>query len=77
MAVTVMAVAETAVLMAHAAAGIPPSVAGHACQLVVKVLLHEVEEEVKFVGIAAAPTTGRRARRQRSSSTRRECRRLS
>ena len=76
MAVTVMAVAETAVLMAHAAAGTPPRVVGLDCQLVVKLLLHEVEEKMEFVGIAAAPTTGQRARRQRSSSTRRECRRL-
>ena len=71
-----MAVAETAVVMAHAAAVIPPRVVGRVLQSEGKLLVQELEVKVKFVGIAAAPTTGQRARRQRSSSTRRECRRL-
>ena len=71
-----MAVAETAVAMAHAAAGIPPRVVGRARQTEGKLLVQELEVKVKFVGIAAAPTTGQRARRQRSSTIRRECRRL-
>ena len=72
-----MAVAATAVAMANAAAGDPPRVVGRARQIEGKLLVQELEVKVKFVGIAAAPTTGQRARRQRSSSTRRECRRLS
>ena len=61
MAVTVMAVAETAVAMAHAAAVIPPRVVGRVRQSGGKLLVQELEVKVKFVGIAAAPTMEPRA----------------
>ena len=56
MAVTVMAGAETAVSMAHAAAGIPQGVVGQSRHTEGKLLVKELEVKRNIVGIAASPT---------------------
>ena len=71
-----MAVAETAVVMAHAAAVIPPRVVGRVLQSEGKLLVQELEVKINIGGIAASPTTEQRPQRQRDYSMRRDSRRL-
>ena len=51
-----MAGAETAVSMAHAAAGIPQGVVGQSRHTEGKLLVKELEVKRNIVGIAASPT---------------------